>query len=119
MMNMPFQKLQIWQKGLRLVKDLYDLTRTFPKEELYGLTSQMRRAAVSIPANIAEGSQRTSEKEFAHFVLMAKGSLAELDTFIYIASEMHYITKAQANTMIASIEELDRTIRSFHLQLTA
>ncbi len=119
MLAMSFKRLQIWEKGRLLVGDVYRLTRTFPKEELFGLTSQMRRAAVSVPANIAEGSQRTSEKEFAHFILIAKGSLAELHTYIFVALDLNYIKKDQADTLVQSIEELDRMIRAFRLKLKA
>lgn len=116
---MSFKRLQIWEKGRIQVRDIYRLTRSFPKEELFGLTAQMRRAAVSIPANIAEGSQRNTEKDFAHFILIAKGSLAELHTFIFIALDLKYITQNQADIFIQSIEELDRMLRAFRLKLKA
>jgi four helix bundle protein len=118
MLGMSFKKLQIWQKGIVLVRSIYEQTRSFPKEEMYGLTSQMRRAAVSVPANIAEGSQRTSDKDFGNFLLIPKGSLAELHTYICIALEMKYLSEQQAASQIQAIEELDRMIRSFRLKLT-
>ncbi len=119
MIGMSFKKLQVWEKGILLVKDVYQCTRAFPKDELYGLVSQMRRASISIPSNIAEGSQRTTEKDFAHFVLIAKGSLAELHTQVIIARELEYLTADQAVIFVQKIEELDRMIRSFHLKLTS
>ncbi len=83
-----FQDLRIWQKGIETVKDIYILTKRFPKEELYGLTSQMRRSAVSIPSNIAEGFRRYHNKEYRQFLYIALGSCAELETQIIIAYEL-------------------------------
>jgi len=79
-----FQDLRIWQKGIEVVKDIYTLTKNLPKEELYGLTSQMRRSAVSIPSNIAEGFRRYHNKEYKQFLYIAMGSCAELETQIII-----------------------------------
>lgn len=78
---------------MQVVKAVYDVTRGFPKDEIYGLTSQMRRAAVSIPSNIAEGSARDGRKEYAYFLNVAKGSLAELDTQLKIAEMLGYTNK--------------------------
>jgi len=98
-----FQDLRIWQKGIEIVKDIYILTKRFPKEELYGLTSQMRRSAVSIPSNIAEGFRRYHNKEYKQFLYIALGSCAELETQIIIANELDYISD---NNIIESIEKL-------------
>ena len=87
MTRLPFGQLQIWQKSMLLAKEIYRITSSFPKAEIYGLTSQMRRCAVSIPSNIAEGSQRVSDKDFANFILIAKGSLAELHTQLLLSFE--------------------------------
>ena len=76
----PYEKLEAWQKSMLLVKSIYEVSQGFPKEEMFGLTQQMRRAAVSIPSNIAEGSGRSGNKEYAHFISIARGSLAELET---------------------------------------
>lgn len=119
MIGMTFKKLQVWQKGIVLVKNIYESTQAFPKTEQFGLTSQMRRAAVSVPANIAEGSQRTSDKEFSHFLLIAKGSLAELHTYIILSNEMKYLSSEHCNLIIQQIEEIDRMLRAFRLKLTA
>ncbi len=81
---MSYRKLKIWQRAMDITDYIYTLTDNFPKNEQYGLCSQMRRCAVSIPSNIAEGSQRTSHREFAHFILIAKGSLAEFETQLLI-----------------------------------
>ena len=114
---MPFQKLLIWQKGMDLVDLIYEATRKFPKDELYGLTSQVRRSAVSIPSNIAEGSQRSTQKEFGKFVLIAKGSLAELHTQILISHRQKYLADNNLEKISGLIIELDKMIRSFHLKL--
>ena len=81
----PHQKLDAWSKSVDLVVEVYKATEKFPKEEKYGLTSQVRRAAVSVPANIAEGAGRYSQKEFAHFLSDAQGSTSELETELIIA----------------------------------
>ena len=88
----PHQKLDAWQEAIRLVKMTYLITQSFPKEELYGLTAQMRRAAVSIPSNLAEGAARSSKKELAQFISISKGSLSELETQMIIASELGYLS---------------------------
>jgi four helix bundle protein len=84
------QRLLAWQESMALAKLIYALTATFPREELYGLASQMRRAAVSVPSNIAEGAARLGQKEFLHFLNIARGSLSELDTQLLLARELGY-----------------------------
>ncbi len=84
------RKLIVWQKAMGLVLAIYDLTKSFPKDEIYGLTSQLRRAAVSIPSNIAEGSRRKTEKDRMHFYAMALGSVSEVETQIEIAERVGY-----------------------------
>jgi len=83
--------LRAWQEAMALVKDVYRITASFPKDELYALTSQMRRAAVSIPSNIAEGAARTGDKEFLQFLSISRGSLSELETQLIIAKELGYM----------------------------
>jgi four helix bundle protein len=87
-----FRDLRVWQVGMNLVERIYQLTQVFPAQELYGLTSQMRRAAVSIPSNIAEGHAREHLKEYLHHVSMAQASLAELQTQLEIASRLSYLS---------------------------
>jgi len=89
---MIHKQLESWQQAMILVNQLYQCTASFPREELFGLTSQMRRAAVSIPSNIAEGAARGSTKEYAHFLNIARGSLAELDTQLMIAQMLGFIS---------------------------
>jgi len=100
--------LRIWQIGIEVVKDIYILTKKFPKEELYGLTSQMRRSAVSIPSNIAEGFRRYHNKEYKQFLYIALGSCAELETQIIIAKELDYITDTDKTELIEKIKYICR-----------
>ena len=85
-----FKDLVVWQKSIDLAKSIYMMTEKFPKSEIYGLTNQLRRAAVSVPSNIAEGQARFSNAEFKHFLRNAKGSLAEIETQIILARELGY-----------------------------
>jgi four helix bundle protein len=89
-MKRKHHDLLAWQEGIALVKLVYDATKNFPRSELYGLTSQMRRAAVSVPANIAEGAGRTSQKEFLQYLSIARGSLTELETYVILAKELAF-----------------------------
>lgn len=84
--------LLAWQEGIKLVKATYLLTQAFPREEQFGPTAQMRRAAVSVPANIAEGAARSTSKEFTHFLVVARGSLSEIETYLVIARELEYVS---------------------------
>ncbi len=113
MSKLPFQKLWIWQKAIALAKVIHMQTRTFPKSEIYGITNQMRRAAISVPSNIAEGSQRGSDKEFAHFLRISKGSLAELETQLILSEEFSYIPKQVSSTLLEEIAELSKMLRVF------
>jgi four helix bundle protein len=103
-----YRDLNIWCKGIEVVKYVYSLTETFPKQETYGLISQMRRAAVSIPSNIAEGFRRYHNKEYKQFLYISLGSCAELETQITIAKELGYISKDKE---VELLEKLDHTCR--------
>ncbi len=103
-----FRDLEIWKKGIKLVEDAYAVTKTFPKEEIYGLTSQMRRSAVSIPSNIAEGFRRRSNAEYRQFLYVSLGSCAELETQVTIAKNLNYITQ---NVEDGLLESIDHTCR--------
>ncbi len=87
----PHRKLDVWKRSMEFVKDIYQITEAFPKAEIYGITSQMRRAAVSIPSNLAEGAARKSSKEFNQYPDIIQGSISELDTQIELASILGYI----------------------------
>ena len=100
--------MRIWQIGIEVVKDIYILTKKFPKEELYGLTSQMRHSAISIPSNIAEGFRRYHNKEYRQFLYIALGSCAELETQIIIANELDYINEANKTELIEKIKYICR-----------
>lgn len=113
MIGMSYKKLKIWQKAMHIADMTYDITDSFPKNEQYSLCSQMRRSAVSIPSNIAEGSQRTSAKEFSHFILIARGSLAELETQVLIASKRKYISQENQQKILKELDELSRMMHSF------
>ena len=86
-----YRELEIWQLSMELAEDIYKVLKTFPREELYGLSDQIRRAAVSVPSNIAEGFGRDSNNDFAHFVSIAKGSLFEVSTQLELASRLGYL----------------------------
>jgi len=88
----PHKSLEVWKKAIDLTVDIYKLTETFPRTEVYGLTSQMRRAAVSVASNIAEGAGRQTKREFINYLHMAQGSLSELDTQLVIASRLEYLS---------------------------
>lgn len=98
--------LDVWKKAVDFVTKLYMETQTFPKEELYGLSSQMRRAAISIPSNIAEGSARQGNKEFIHFLHIALSSSAELNTQSLIVFNLNYINKEKYNFLTGQLAEI-------------
>lgn len=101
-----YRELKVWQKGIELVKKIYILTQAFPKLEVYGLSSQMQRAAVSIPSNIAEGQGRQHTGEFRQFLHIAIGSAAELDTQLVVAVELGYSTPENAKSIFDLILEI-------------
>lgn len=105
-----FRDLGVWKRGMDLVVGCYRLSEAFPKSETYGLSSQLRRAAVSIPSNIAEGHTRQHTREFLHFVSIAQGSLAELETQILIAERLAYVTTEQIQPLLFEITELGRML---------
>lgn len=103
-----FKELRIWQKGIDLVEDIYTLTREFPHEEQYGLTSQMRRCAISIPSNIAEGFRRYHNKEYKQFLYIALGSAAELETQLIITRKLGYISNSSYEKTTNEIDHFSR-----------
>jgi len=109
-MATDYKELRVWQDAMALVRDIYRVTRTFPKDELFGITSQMRRAAVSIPSNIAEGRGRYSQREFAQFLYHARGSLLELETQMLIASDLGHIDPPTCGDLDRKIKMLARTL---------
>ena len=107
-----YRDLLVWQKGIDLVVDAYQATAPFPKSEIYGLTSQIRRAASSIPANIAEGYGRGSRKEYVQFLTVAQGSLKELETHFIVSEKLSYLTAAQTRRLLSETDELGRMLGS-------
>ena len=112
-----FRDLNIWQKGIDLVKDVYKETKNYPKEEMYGLTNQIRRAAISIPSNIAEGHIRQHRAEFRQFLSVALGSLAELETQIIISRELEYMSGEISQKLVGQVNLLGKMIRSLTKKL--
>ncbi|MBN2119575.1 MAG: four helix bundle protein [Candidatus Omnitrophica bacterium] len=105
-----FRDLKVWQKGIELVKEIYTITKSFPKEEQYGLSSQMRRASVSIPSNISEGYRRRHVKEYKQFINIALGSCGELETHVVIGRELNYIDKNKENLLMELIDHICRML---------
>lgn len=109
-----YKELLIWQKGIRIVLQVYQLTQSFPKEEIYALTSQLKRASVSIPSNIAEGFGRQTDKSFNHFLNISRGSLNEIETQLIIAKELGFIDNENFyNDLLFLLEEESKMINAF------
>jgi four helix bundle protein len=109
-MSASYRDLRVWQTSMRLVANIYTATQDFPKSELYGLVNQMRRAAVSVPSNIAEGKGRLTDRDRAHYFSQARGSLLELETQILIGEQLKYISSAQANAQVQLSAEVGRML---------
>jgi four helix bundle protein len=105
-----YQELVAWQKGMALVTDIYCCTQQLPKEEIYGLTSQIRRAAVSIPSNIAEGQGRLTSREFKQFLGHARGSVFEVETQLLIARDLGYLSDEAVQAMLERVQEVGRIL---------
>lgn len=103
-----YKDLIVWQKSMDLVEMIYQVTKAFPKEELYGLTNQLRRAAISIPSNIAEGHARSSTAEFIRFLSIARGSLAEVETRLLIAQRLGYLSDDQLAPVLSLQIEINK-----------
>jgi four helix bundle protein len=108
-----YRDLIAWQKAMELVAALYDATEEFPKCEIYSLTDQLRRAAVSVPSNIAEGQAHYSNREFRYSLRRSRGSLAELETQILIALQRSYLSESQAASLLKRSAELSRILSGF------
>ncbi|MCC9168274.1 four helix bundle protein [Pontibacter harenae] len=108
-----FKNLKIWQRSMELAKLVYETTASFPSNEKYGLTSQINRAAVSVPSNIAEGAGRNSTKEFAQFLSIALGSAFELETQLLLASSIGLIKEASLYPLLGQLEQIQKMIHSF------
>ncbi|HWQ32920.1 MAG TPA: four helix bundle protein [Blastocatellia bacterium] len=112
-----YRDLIVWQKAMELVEEIYKAARQFPKEEMYGLTGQIRRAVVSVPSNIAEGQGRSSTKEFLHHLSVAYGSLCEVGTQLIIAQRLAYLKQQDAERLDDAIAEVARLINGLSNKL--
>lgn len=114
-----FKDLDVWNKAMQLACNVHVQTKQFPKEELYGIVSQMRRAAVSIPSNIAEGHARGSSKEYLNFVSIARGSCAELETQIYLCEDFGYIQERDSMQLLVVLSDVSKMLSGLHASLNA
>ncbi len=112
----PHHQLEAWREAIALVKEVYEITRSFPKEEVFGLVAQMRRAAVSVPSNLAEGAA-CSRREFAHFLTIARGSLSELETQLIISAELGYMSAEHA--VFERLDHVSRLLAGLAKKLSA
>ena len=105
-----YERLDAWKKAMRLATSTYAATQSFPRHELYGLTAQMRRAAVSVVSNIAEGQARNSHREFLHFLSNAKGSLVEVETQLFVTRNLNYVREQQIAAVLKQTDEVARLV---------
>ena len=112
-----YRDLKVWQMAMSLANDVYTATAAFPKAEVYGLTSQIRRATVSVPSNIAEGHARGGTRDFLRFLSVAQGSLAELETQVLIATRQSFLTEDHAAPLLATADEVGKMLRSLQTSL--
>lgn len=113
-----YQKLVVWQKAMDIAKDCYVITHSFPKEEVFGMTSQIRRSAASVAANIAEGQGRSSTRDFLRFLSMAKGSLSELKTFLLLCQRVGLLNAEQLSNLMSTANEIGRMLSGLRKALT-
>ncbi|CAN5295972.1 four helix bundle protein [soil metagenome] len=119
MTTKSYKDLLVWQKGVDLACDIHQLTRLFPKEEAYRLTSQIIRASSSIPANLAEGNGRGTRRDYAHFVSIARGSAAELETFLIIIQRLNLAPADRVQALLDRTEEVGRMLNALRSKLAA
>ncbi len=112
-----YRDLKVWQKSLQLCLAIYRRTKSFPRDELYGLVSQMRRASLSIPSNVAEGVGRRTRKEYARYVNIAMGSLFELQTCLVVAKELGYLGQTDARSLYSDSREIERMMSALAAKL--
>lgn len=117
MVAQSYKDLIVWQKAMDLVVEIYQLTKHFPKDEMYSLTDQIRRAVVSVPSNIAEGKGRHSVAEFKHFISIAQGSLAETETQMLLAIRLNYVSEVQTENVLHLREEISKMLVSLYSKI--
>lgn len=110
---MNYTELDVWKYSRELVKLVYELTKSFPNDELYGLTNQIRRCVISVPSNIAEGVGRQSNKETIHFLFIAKGSLNEVETQLYLSFDLGYISEEELKNILEKVISNKKLINGF------
>ena len=114
-----YRELQVWQKSMTLVAEIYKISKGFPKDEAYGLTSQVRRSAISIPSNMAEGYGRNSTNEYIHFLRIATGSLYELQTQMEISVNLQYLDRGEFDKLYELSREIERMLSSLIRKLSS
>ncbi|MBZ5642339.1 MAG: four helix bundle protein [Acidobacteriia bacterium] len=114
-----FTELRVWQRSHALVLQVYRLTKGFPSEERYGLTSQLRRAALSVPTNIAEGSKRQTRIEYARFLNIAEGSLAETEYLLMVSRDLQYLSTVEAKPVLAEADEVAKMLHSLRKKVVS
>ncbi len=112
-----YRELKVWQAAMRLAQECYHVTKKFPREEMFGLTSQIRRSAASVPANIAEGQGRQSTKEFLNFLSMARGSLMEVETHLELSHRVGLIPKPALDKLLSLTNEISRMLNGLRTSL--
>jgi four helix bundle protein len=105
-----YKELNVWEKSIRLTVEIYIISKSYPIDERFGLISQMRRSAISVPSNIAEGAGRRSNKEFAHFLGIAHGSICELETQLYVSLKLDFITSIDFNRITEQLTEIQKML---------
>ena len=114
-----FTKLQVWQRSHQLVLEIYRATRSFPLEERFGLVSQLRRSAVSVPTNIAEGSKRASSRDYARLLNIAEGSLAEIEYLLILSHDLDLVSEKASTAMLKEADEIARMLNALRVKVEA
>ncbi|MEN8238376.1 MAG: four helix bundle protein [Actinomycetota bacterium] len=114
-----FRELKVWRRGMSLARRTYSMTETFPASQRFGLTSQIQRSAISIPSNIAEGSGRSSNKDFARFLSIAYGSACELETHLILACDFGYLSAQDLDELSSDVVEIRRMLFALHRTVSA
>ncbi|MEW5843649.1 MAG: four helix bundle protein [Bacteroidota bacterium] len=114
-----FKKLMVWERSHKFALLIYRLTKQFPKEELYGITSQIRRAATSIPTNIAEGSGKNTSKDFSRYLSIASGSASEVEYLLILVKELEFISEKDFQPLDTEINEIKKMLNSFQIKISA
>lgn len=112
-----YKKLKVWERAHLLAINVYKITKQFPKEELYGITSLIRRAAISIPTNIVEGSGRQTSKEFSRFLSIAAGSASEVEYLLMISKELAFINEQESDPLLTEINEIKKMLNAFMIKI--